>query len=64
MDCKNYYIGKSEQILGNRIRQDMTDSKSQIYQHTVEKPRMDLKTLKSWIELVTIQNYNIKICCT
>ena len=44
MDCDNDYIGKSEQILSNRIEQHLTDKNSHVYQHIkTEQHRMDFE---------------------
>ena len=47
MDCENDFIGKSEQILSNRIHQHMTDVKSHVHQHMkTEKHRMDFENIE------------------
>ena len=47
MDCDNDYIGKSEQILSNRIEQHLTDKNSHVYQHIkTEQHRMDFENIE------------------
>ena len=46
-DCDNDYIGKSEQILSNRIEQHLTDKNSHVFQHIkTEKHRMDFENIE------------------
>ena len=46
-DCDNDYIGKSEQILSNRIEQHLTDKNSHVFQHIKEeKHRMDFENIE------------------
>ena len=47
MDCDEDYIGKSDRILNQRIKEHLKDKDSHVYQHIItQKHKMDFENIK------------------